>query len=304
MPFDLPNDFFNETPANAVPVDGNYKAIENYINNNVINADGSVTMTAPLGLWQDPTQPTHAATKSYVDAVLPIGIIMPYGGQVAPAGSWLRCDGQTVNVTDYPKLWNVIQYRYGGALGGPTFQVPKLDMRFPVGLDTATTPNANFSPTGKSGGTFTVPVPRHQHPMPHTHDIDHNHGNINTSGHSVNHTHAFSDTTSTTSAAGAHAHDVDASNIPTALSNGRLARSSGGTATTYPTDTEPDHTHTVSVSGTTAGANVSHTHQVDIPLSAGFVSGAVSTPNTDFSGVASVTMYQPYVVVTYIIRAD
>ena len=52
------------------------------------------------------------------------GMIMPYGGNTAPAG-WLLCDGSTFSALVYQSLYAVIGNTYGGA--GNAFAVP--DMR-------------------------------------------------------------------------------------------------------------------------------------------------------------------------------
>lgn len=54
----------------------------------------------------------------------PAGVMLPYGGSVAPAG-WLLCDGTGYSTAKYPALYGAIGYGYGGSAG--TFNVP--DMR-------------------------------------------------------------------------------------------------------------------------------------------------------------------------------
>lgn len=49
------------------------------------------------------------------------GIVVPFAGQVAPVG-WLLCDGKNYNTAEYPNLFQVIGYTYGGS--GSTFKVP------------------------------------------------------------------------------------------------------------------------------------------------------------------------------------
>lgn len=52
------------------------------------------------------------------------GLLSPYAGAGIPPGGWLLCDGSLHNVTDYPALFAVIGYTYGGA--GTQFAVPNL----------------------------------------------------------------------------------------------------------------------------------------------------------------------------------
>ena len=49
------------------------------------------------------------------------GIVVPFAGKVAPVG-WLLCDGKNYNTAEYPNLFQVIGYTYGGS--GSTFKVP------------------------------------------------------------------------------------------------------------------------------------------------------------------------------------
>ena len=87
----------------------NFTAIQTYVNTSLINRDGSVAMTEPLLLPGDPTQPNHAANKAYVDAVLPIGVIMPYGGDDRPGGQLGSCaTGRRWITATYPLLFAVL----------------------------------------------------------------------------------------------------------------------------------------------------------------------------------------------------
>lgn len=51
------------------------------------------------------------------------GLLCPFAGPGSPAG-WLLCDGALYNVADYPVLFAVIGYSYGGS--GAQFAVPNL----------------------------------------------------------------------------------------------------------------------------------------------------------------------------------
>lgn len=52
---------------------------------------------------------------------VPVGGIVGYGAATAPTG-WLLADGTTVTKQNYPELFTVIGYTYGGA--GDNFDLP------------------------------------------------------------------------------------------------------------------------------------------------------------------------------------
>lgn len=84
-----------------------------------------ITATLPLVLPADPTTALQAATKQYVDAVLPAGVIVPYGGTTYPAG-WLPCNGGAVSRTGRAALFAAIGTTWGAGDGVTTFNVPNL----------------------------------------------------------------------------------------------------------------------------------------------------------------------------------
>ena len=57
-----------------------------------------------------------------------IGTIMPWAGDLGelPVG-WLKCDGTTLDALDYPYLFEVIGYQYGGS--GNSFVLPRLNAK-------------------------------------------------------------------------------------------------------------------------------------------------------------------------------
>ena len=65
----------------------------------------------------------------------PTGSLMQFAGSSAPTG-WLLCDGSSKATADYPALFGVIQYTYGGA--GASFTLPDLRGRSAVGAGTGT----------------------------------------------------------------------------------------------------------------------------------------------------------------------
>lgn len=82
-------------------------------------------------------------------SVCPVGTIVSYAGLIAPNG-WLICNGQSLSKNDYLDLFNVIEYNYGGE--NDNFNIPNLNGKIPVGLDTTQT---EFNEIGKTGGEKT-----------------------------------------------------------------------------------------------------------------------------------------------------
>jgi len=64
----FPYNLVNDTPADANPVESNFNRIEQYINQELIERDGSVSMRQALRLAGDPVSALDAAPKQYVDA--------------------------------------------------------------------------------------------------------------------------------------------------------------------------------------------------------------------------------------------
>jgi microcystin-dependent protein len=62
--------------------------------------------------------------------IFPAGLILPYGGDIAPEGS-LLCDGGVYSTTLQKRLFDAIGYKYGGS--GASFNVPDIRERIPVG---------------------------------------------------------------------------------------------------------------------------------------------------------------------------
>jgi microcystin-dependent protein len=151
----------------------------------------------------------------------PVGAIVDWPGTVPPP-TWIWCDGSPLLVAQYPDLFAVIGYTFGGA--GATFNVPDLRARVTVGAG----PGAGLSnrAVGATGGAETVLLNAAQ-TGPHTHAMA-----IVSSGASQSHTHGVSGTSTGTSAG--HTHGVSGT--------------SGGAT--------PSHTHGF----TTGGVSVVHTH--------------------------------------------
>jgi microcystin-dependent protein len=95
-----------------------------------------------------------------------IGTIMPWAGKAAPSG-WLLCQGQTVSISSYQKLFNVIGFVFGGNLS-TAFALPDYRGRFPAAGQT------DFIESFAQGGAGSVVVGLQSFPSgtSHTHTID------------------------------------------------------------------------------------------------------------------------------------
>ena len=110
-----------------------------------INATDA-TSTVPIVLPAIPTTALQAATKSYVDQVLPPGSLMAYAASSAPTG-WLLCDGSAVSRTTYATLYAVIGTTWGTGDNSTTFNVPDLRGQFLRGFDSRSTATSQDTTT-------------------------------------------------------------------------------------------------------------------------------------------------------------
>lgn len=96
---------------------------------------------------------------------IPVGLIHPFASATIPEG-YLLCDGSTLNMSDYPELFAVIGYSFGGS--GATFILPDLIDRTVIGS------SGTFA-FGTTGGTTDETLDVSQIPS-HTHvDSGHSH---------------------------------------------------------------------------------------------------------------------------------
>ena len=176
----IPNTIQNSIPADGDKLGQNFDAILNWANQDAINRDGSVGMVNPLLLSGPPTQPNQAATKGYVDAWAPVGVIWMYGGITEPAG-WMFCRGQAISRATYAALFAVYSTRYGTGNGSTTFNLPDYRGRYAMGYNEGGSYGASFTPFG----TKDAIVPLHDHAVEaHTHPV-----NITSGVENAPHTH-------------------------------------------------------------------------------------------------------------------
>lgn len=112
-----------------------------------LSRDGQGGMRAPLQMngfrivnVGDGSDPNDVATVSQAQGVMPVGSVIDYAGNAAPAG-WMLCHGQSLSRADYAALFAVVGAIYGST-SGATFNLPDLRGRVVAGLDNMGGPNA------------------------------------------------------------------------------------------------------------------------------------------------------------------
>ena len=242
-----------------------------------------------------------AAPKQYVDAVMPVGIIMMFGGAAAPpGGKWALCNGAELETTAYPDLYAIVGTSY--VVGTPAagrFNLPNLVNRMPLGAGTAA--------VGTTGGSANSVVPTHSHTIDHTHPAstsgtdspDHTHLG-------VDHLHTVNIQSGNQSANHYHGGPGGGINLLSETDAGSGYYTGGGDsiAALWRAGTHWEvgaHSHTVSgwTSAadrglTTGGASARHTHSTTTSAMAG-------RSGTEGVAVTNANL-PPYVVVQYIIR--
>lgn len=117
-----------------------------------------------------------AVNRSYnaiVDAIVPIGAVLPFYGS-RPPKNWLLCYGQEVSRTEYKALFDVIGTVAGSGNGSTTFNVPDLKGKVIYGQGGADA-LVTGSTVGETHHTLTVnEMPSHGHDI-----VDSNNHNSN-----------------------------------------------------------------------------------------------------------------------------
>jgi len=93
----------------------------------------------------------------------PVGMIFPFGSTSVPDG-YLLCDGASKSTEDYPELFAVIGYEYGGS--GSTFNLPNIVNNVVVG-------SGDLYGIAETGGEINhtlseSEIPSHSHSIPST----------------------------------------------------------------------------------------------------------------------------------------
>jgi microcystin-dependent protein len=148
---------------------------------------------------------------------IPVGVIRMWASGTAsatPPQDYLICAGQSVNVSDYPKLHSVIGYRFGGS--GLSFSLPKFNLttgdtyRAPSGVDQAALEsnqlnNVNSISIGDNDSiSHTHQVSTFTYTSTTGNSANTSHSHVNSSGDDVAHSHTFANTDITTNASHSH----------------------------------------------------------------------------------------------------
>jgi microcystin-dependent protein len=241
------------------------------------------------------------------------------------------CDGTAYTTAAYPALSAVLGSQYnvsGGQVSPPAgqFRVPILVGRVPVGRSTS---EPEFNDMGETGGAKSVILTSGQSGLvAHSHtvtvsgtsdpnNVGHDHaqqGTFGTTGQNLDHFHS-----GTTAANGTHDHSIDvqgmaqqshahSSSLLDSVAGKPNPSTGSSVATTQPINnagshdhfintngTSNDHAHFVTISGSTGGQSANHNHPFSGSGSAATVAAANATQAHD--------NLQPYIVVTYIIKA-
>ena len=284
MPIDLQYDVLNDTPASASPVEANFNRLQQHINQEVITRDGATAMTAQLKLVGDPLNNLDAAPKQYVDQILPVGIIMMYGGASAPPGGrWAVCNGAELESAVYPTLHAIVGRNFTAAdTPAGRFRLPNMTGRFPTGMA-----------VGTSGGSTEAGVAAHSHTM------NHGHASVNTSAQSANHSHGFSGQTGGQSASHYHTPgdgNYEGFTLWDAHGGGQFGGSGGLGLGVYGTTSHVSNDHSHAFSGGTGAEGQSHVHLSSTPAFTG---------NTgSFGAEGANANLPPYLGITFIIRLN
>lgn len=133
-------------------IDGNeVSALNNGVGSALnLNVDGG---TVTVGAFAETTLSVNGnlsvAGTDYSHS--PAGVINMWAASTSPTG-WLICNGAAVSRTTYAKLFSTIGTTYGSGDGSTTFNVPNLEGRIPVGVNTGDT---DFNVLGETGGSKT-----------------------------------------------------------------------------------------------------------------------------------------------------
>lgn len=121
----------------------------------------------------DSLSAVNRSYNSIVDAIVPIGAVLPFYGS-RPPKNWLLCYGQEVSRTEYKALFDTIGTAAGSGNGSTTFNVPDLKGKVIYGQG-STDALVTGSTVGETHHTLTVnEMPSHGHDIVDSNNQDSN----------------------------------------------------------------------------------------------------------------------------------
>jgi microcystin-dependent protein len=154
---------------------------------------------------------------------VPAGAVQPFAGTVTPAG-WLMCDGDSYNINEYPKLYEVIGTTYGGGEGD--FNVPDMRSRFPLASGPGNEEDLSERVLAATGGAETHTLTTSEMPS-------HNHGGSTGNNGAHYHTSKF----------------PGSQEAAVSLTTTSVAENDLGSASNVDTSSVGDHNHIISSQG-------------------------------------------------------
>ena len=229
--------------------------------------------------WANDVIAALSALTAQLNAITPIGTMLPYGGDSAPGGGfWLLARGDSVSKTTYSALYAVYADKFG--LGRPAppagnFWLPDMRGQVPTGVSPG---GAYADIVGRTFGSTDAVAVVHAHTTPpHNHTLG-GHTHVGTTSNQVGtHYHLGGDGGASLLAGTNQGNGIYATFLPQETI---AALYFAGTDANH-----GDHVHTFSTSGPSTDSS----------------SAAPSTDNAGVSG--SLRNLPPGVAVNYIIRA-
>jgi microcystin-dependent protein len=194
----------------------------------------------------------------------PIGALIPFAGNTAPAG-WLACDGAQRSRVTNKALFEVIGTTYGAGDGSTTFNLPNMRGRFPLGVAASGT----GSTLGETGGSLnhTHSGAAHTHTWSQSGITTSSNGGFSTNtGTNGGHTHGVSGNTSGGSTGVLVAGSPDDEDVALTSHTHSFSVTSGSAGDHSHSVSNGDHTHSVSTSGTTSSSGTGDTGTANPPF--------------------------------------
>ena len=271
--------------------------------------NGSLTIQSPIVLSDASTRPTSSSkgTLRFNDttnsaeifdgsywadvgyyAGLPLGAIIAYPSSTIPNDTFLLCNGEEVNQSEYPDLYNLITTTYGVA-SSAKFKLPDIRGRVIVGKG-----SSPFDTLNNRGGTETETLSISQIPS-HSHDVPNLTVQAQVSTTVTSGQIQFQGIRTSTDISGTHTHTVSV--VQGSSRQNQWGPGVQNVDTKGQEETAPNgaHSHTFTPSG-----NIVYSALVSQGTATGTATGA-ATGNRGGSG--SHNNLQPYIVLNYFIKA-